>query len=87
MTTLEVLYEAKLAIMLIFFLSMPVVLAATTVGLVIALLQTVVQVQEQTLGFAAKFTAVVITIAVAGGWMSDQMLALMEQIFRKISLS
>ena len=50
----DILYLGKSTVMMIFYLSMPIIVAATAVGLIIALIQTLIQLQEQTLAFAAK---------------------------------
>ena len=44
----DIIYFAKSTIMMIFHISMPIIGAATGVGLLIALVQTLIQLQEQT---------------------------------------
>ncbi|MEO0624499.1 MAG: type III secretion system export apparatus subunit SctS [Pseudomonadota bacterium] len=80
-----ILYYGKSSIMMVFHLSMPIIVAATVVGLVIALLQTLIQLQEQTLGFACKLTAVVAVIMISGGWMTAELMQFQEQILTRIS--
>ncbi len=84
MESTEVLYMAKSTILLVFYLSMPVIGAATAVGLVVALLQTLIQLQEQTLSFAVKLTTVVVVFFVWGGWMSNEMINFLDQILIRI---
>ena len=43
----DILYLGKATVMMIFHLSMPIIGAATTVGLLVALVQTLIQLQEQ----------------------------------------
>jgi type III secretion HrpO family protein len=80
----EVLYMGKVTVLLVFHLSMPIIGVATAVGLVIALVQTLIQLQEQTLGFAAKLSAVVAMFFLTGGWMSNELLLFQEQILTRI---
>jgi type III secretion HrpO family protein len=84
MTPSDVLYFGKTTVMLIFYLSMPVIGAATAVGLVVAMIQTLIQLQEQTLGFAVKLATVIAVFILSGAWMTAQMLQFTEQILTKI---
>ena len=52
------------ALWLVLVLSGPPILAAAVVGLLIAVLQSATQLQEQTLQYAAKFVAIVLTLFV-----------------------
>ncbi len=54
--------------------SAPVLLTAVLVGVFVGLLQSVTQIQEQTLSFVPKFAAVGVAIAVSGGWMLQTMI-------------
>lgn len=55
--------------MLTLLLSMPPIIAAAAVGLIISLIQALTQIQEQTLPFAFKLIAVVISIFLTSRWM------------------
>jgi type III secretion protein S len=81
----EVMFMALNTVVIIFYLSMPIIGAVTVVGLTIALLQTLIQLQEQTLAFAAKLTTVIIMLAISGGWMANQLLTFINQILTRIS--
>lgn len=50
------------ALWLVLVLSAPPIAAASIVGLLVAILQSATQLQEQTLQYAAKFFAIVLTI-------------------------
>ena len=54
--------------MLMLAISMPCVLMAATVGLVVGILQAVTQVQEQTIAAAPKIVIVFLTIVILGGY-------------------
>ncbi|KAB7897022.1 type III secretion system protein SsaS [Serratia sp. Leaf50] len=59
---------------LILLLSLPVVVVASTVGVMVSLIQALTQVQEQTIQFLVKLVAVSITLAVTYHWMGDILL-------------
>ncbi len=54
--------------------SAPILLTAVLVGVFVGLLQSVTQIQEQTLSFVPKFAAVGVAIAVSGSWMLQTMI-------------
>jgi type III secretion protein S len=81
----EVLYMGKSTVLLIFYLSMPAIGIATAVGLIIALVQTLIQLQEQTLAFAAKLTAVVAVFFMMGGWMTTELIRFQDLILSRIA--
>jgi type III secretion HrpO family protein len=80
----DILYLGKSTVMIVFYLSMPIIGAATAVGLVIALIQTLIQLQEQTLAFAAKLTVVVMIFFMIGDWMAAEVINFFDQIFMYI---
>lgn len=53
----------------------PFLLVVLAIGLIVGLLQSVTQVQEQTLSFVPKLIGAAVVIAVSGSWMLDQMVA------------
>jgi type III secretion protein S len=58
--------------LLALWLSLPPILVASLVGTLLALLQALTQIQEQTLSFAVKLIAVGITIALTARWMGGE---------------
>jgi len=77
-TALQLLSEAMILVM---WLSMPPILVASVVGIIVSLLQALTQVQEQTLSFAIKLIAVAITIAAFAGLMGSEMLVFTFKVF------
>lgn len=53
--------------------SAPILISALAVGVVIGLIQTVLQVQEATLTFVPKLIAIAVILAVSGGWMLTEL--------------
>ncbi|MDR1173706.1 MAG: type III secretion system export apparatus subunit SctS [Puniceicoccales bacterium] len=69
------------AMILVLVLSMPPILIATTVGLLISLLQALTQVQEQTLGFAVKLIFVIVVLALTTHWIGGEILEFTTYLF------
>ena len=62
------------AILLAFKLSVPTLLIAMLVGLIIAILQAATQVHEQTLTFAPKAIIVALALLALGPWMGSSLI-------------
>lgn len=65
-------------------LAAPVLITALAVGLVSAILQAATQIQEQTLTFVPKLLAILLVLALLGGWMFTQLGDYTEALFRLI---
>ncbi|MDL4454980.1 type III secretion system export apparatus subunit SctS [Klebsiella michiganensis] len=75
---------AKQMMWLVLLLSLPVVVVASAIGILISLLQALTQVQEQTIQFLVKLIAVSITLAVTYRWMGDVLLNYANLAFEQI---
>ncbi len=69
------------ALWLVLLLSAPPIVAASVVGLVIAVLQSATQLQEQTLQYTAKFVAIVITIFLTAALLGGTLYRFGDRIF------
>lgn len=65
-------------------LAAPLLVTALVVGLVIAILQAATQIQEQTLTFVPKILAILLVLALLGGWMFSMLATYTENLFRMI---
>ncbi len=65
-------------------LATPVLGAALIVGLIVAILQAVTSIQEQTLTFVPKIFAILAMLALLGGWMFTSMREYTVDLFMKI---
>ena len=81
----EVLDLAAQALLLVLYLSMPPIVAAAGVGTLVALLQALTQVQEQTLSFAIKLLVVVLVIFGTASWLGQELLHFGEEVFAGIT--
>jgi flagellar biosynthetic protein FliQ len=62
----------------------PAVAAAMLVGIVIALLQALTQIQEMTLTFIPKIIAIFLIVALTGSFIGEQMLAFTQNVYARI---
>ncbi len=75
----------KQGLALTLVLSLPVVVSIAVVGLAVALLQAVTQVQESSIGFGVKLIAGVAVIALTSQWMGSEMFNFIDSLFAAIS--
>lgn len=78
---IEVLTGALRTAML---LAGPILIASLVIGVVVSLLQTVLQVQEMTLTFVPKLVGIGVVLLVAGHWMLTQLTTWVEQLWATI---
>ncbi|ECB6267315.1 SPI-2 type III secretion system apparatus protein SsaS [Salmonella enterica subsp. enterica serovar Derby] len=69
---------------IVLFTSMPVVLVASVVGVIVSLVQALTQIQDQTLQFMIKLLAIAITLMVSYPWLSGILLNYIRQIMLRI---
>jgi len=73
------------ALLLVFWLSLPPLLVATGVGLLVGLLQSVTQIQDQALPYSVKIIAVGIALMVAVPWATNEVAHFLDQSLQYIS--
>ncbi|PIF22253.1 MULTISPECIES: type III secretion system export apparatus subunit SctS [Pantoea] len=78
---MDVMYLFKQSMILVVMLSAPALLVAVVVGMIVSLLQSVMQLQDQTLPFAIKLIAVGGTLALSGRWIGLELYGLAETAF------
>ena len=69
----------------ILVLASPVLGAALIVGLIVAIFQAVTSIQEQTLTFVPKIFAILVVLALLGGWMFTSIREYTVTLFSMIS--
>jgi flagellar biosynthetic protein FliQ len=74
------------AIMLIMLMGSPILLSAIIVGLAISIIQSVTQIQEQTLTFVPKIFAALLVLVVAAPWMIDMFTTTTKEMFEYIKV-
>lgn len=84
MNEADALDIAQAAIWTVIVAAGPAVLAAMIVGVVIAFIQALTQVQEVTLTFVPKILAVLVTVAISAPFIGAQISIFSEAIFSRI---
>lgn len=84
MSEAELIHYASQAMLLVLYLSMPVVLTATVVGLLIGLFQALTQIQEQTLSFGVKLVAVIFVMLYTNAWVGTELSNYADMLFDTI---
>ncbi len=81
MTEATIVHHMNVALGLILLLSMPTLLIASVVGLIVGLLQAVTQIQDQTLPLAVKLIAVILSLVFMGPLLVGPLLDHTNQVF------
>lgn len=68
----------------ILLLAAPVLLVAMVVGLVVSIFQATTSIQEQTLTFVPKIAAIMLILALLGGWMFGNLAQYTRDLFALI---
>ncbi|MEH6477669.1 MAG: flagellar biosynthesis protein FliQ [Sneathiella sp.] len=85
MTPTDVVDVAREAIWVLLMVASPIMLVALSVGLVVALVQALTQIQEMTLAFVPKILAIFLALIIFFPFMITSMIDLMEQITQRIA--
>lgn len=70
---------------LVLLLSLPTVIVTSVVGIMVSLVQTLTQIQDQTLQFLVKLIAVSLTLVATYHWMGDNLFNYTVLVFDQIS--
>ncbi|MBS1196651.1 MAG: Type secretion inner rane protein [Proteobacteria bacterium] len=81
MNTPDVISYMFKALYLVLWLSLPPIVVAATVGTLFSLFQALTQIQEQTLSFAIKLIAVMVTLSLTVRWMGGELYNFTLSIF------
>ena len=72
----DIISLVSYALEVILILSLPPVIAVASVGLLVSLILALTQLQEQTISFAFKLVAIIITMLFGGIWMAENIVHL-----------
>ena len=81
MNSASIVHHAGTAVVLVLLLSLPPIIVATVVGVIVSLVQALTQIQEQTLPFAIKLIAVVVVMVATAPWLGSQLSEYTIRIF------
>ena len=85
MNEVEVLEIARDAVFTLLKVVTPVLLVALFVGLIVGIFQALTQIQEMTLAFVPKISSVFVALILLFPFMLNQMRALSESLFERIT--
>jgi type III secretion protein S len=71
---------------LVLILSLPPIVVASVVGLLLSLFQAITQLQEQTLSFGVKLICVGITLFMISDWFGAELMKFSREIFDRFYL-
>lgn len=81
MLTDQLIDITRQTLMVMLVLSIPVLVAGLTIGLIVSVLQAVTQIQEQTLSFVPKIIGMVLVAIIAMPWMITKLMTFSAQMF------
>ena len=84
MSEAEIITHASRALLLVLVLSLPPIVVAALVGIVVGLVQALTQIQEQTISFAFKLASIVLVIFMVMGWIGSELLGYAAESFNQI---
>jgi flagellar biosynthetic protein FliQ len=76
---------AQHALMIVLYVSAPMLGLSLIVGLAVSVFQATTQIQEQTLAFIPKILAVIVAVAVFGSWMLKVLVEYTEGLYLNIN--
>lgn len=84
MTTTDILHILNEAMLVTGKLAGPALAISLIVGIVIALAQSVLQIQDQALAFVAKLAATGAALVIAGPWMLQTIIGFFTELMKSI---
>lgn len=75
---------AQGALMMVLYISAPLLGISLVVGLAVSVFQATTQIQEQTLSFIPKILSVIVAIAAFGSWMLTMLTDYTNNLFQNI---
>lgn len=84
MSDTQILEIVAGALLIALKLAGPVLVMTLVVGVVVSLLQTITQIQEQTLTFVPKLVGVALVLLLGGNWMLRELVTWVTELWRTI---
>ena len=84
MSEAHILHITREAMALVLILSLPPIVVASVLGVVVSLVQAITQVQEQTLSFAIKLLGVTVTLVATASWFGRELVLCTGRMFDQI---
>jgi len=81
----NVLAFTREGLLLVLWVTLPVVAVAVLTSLVVAVLQAVTQIQDQSIGQSVRLVVVLVTVAIAAGSLGREVLRFAERAFQTLT--
>jgi type III secretion protein S len=85
MTPQNILDITREGLLIVLWVSLPVVVTATLTALIVAVLQAVTQIQDQSIGQSIRLIAVMLAIIATAGWMASDVMRFAERAFHTLT--
>jgi len=76
-----ILEYTKNALIMVLLVSLPTLVVASLVGLLVSLVQALTQIQEQTVSFSIKLIAVIVTVLLTTRWVGSEIYTFALRLF------
>lgn len=86
MTPLDLLDITRAGLLVVLWVSLPIVVVSTVSALIVAVLQAVTQIQDQSIGQSIRLIAVMFAIVLTAGWLGRDVLRFAERAFHTVTL-
>lgn len=80
----DISYYMSKAMMVMLLLSLPVLIVAASIGLLVGLFQALTQIQDQTLSFAFRLIGSIVALIITSGWIGSNMAQFAIEIYTLI---
>ena len=80
----DLIYIFKISILISIKLSAPILIVAIVSGVIISLIQTLFQIQDQTLPFTIKLISIIAVLSFSSSWIGSEMAMYFNLIFNSI---
>ncbi len=84
MSEAEIVSHASRALLLVLVLSLPPIVVAALVGVLVGLVQALTQIQEQTISFAFKLASIILVIFMIMGWVGSELIGYATDSFNRV---
>jgi type III secretion protein S len=82
----EILAIAREGLSVVLWVSLPIVIVATVTALVVAMAQTVTQIQDQSISQSVRQVAVLGAIVITAGWLGREVMHFAERAFQLVGM-
>lgn len=84
MTPQNVLDLTREGLLIVLMVGLPVVLVSAVSSLVVAVLQAVTQIQDQSIGQSVRLISVMVALVLAGGWLGRDVVRFAERALQSL---